>query len=225
MTQFQFGMVAQNLTEIRESPIIWLPGVDDSLSVQIDGTGTLASATMTLYENGRDISANNSPLPRLTGSTSISGRVIKTKTFTSLVGGNVYKFYISFTDGDVATVREGTIICVKLGVNPSKYPSAINKLRIAESPILIYPGQSLNATMVIDGDGVIASPTMSIYKGTSDFSSTALSGSASVSLRTITLKTIGSLAGGFTYLFYVFFTDNGKPTVRYGEILTPKLGA
>jgi hypothetical protein len=221
---FDFGTVSTTQTEIRESPLIWIPGVDSRLTVQIDGTGTLASATMTLWENGRDVSAAVSGA-RLADSMSVSGRNITTKTFTSLVGGNVYRYYISFTDDGVAQVREGTIYCVKLGVNPSDFPSAINRLRISESPITVYPGQSYNGVITVDGEGVIgASPTMSIYKGTSDFSATALSSSLSVSGRAITLKTIGSLSGGFNYLVYVFFTDSGKNTCRYFEVICPKLG-
>jgi len=220
---FDFGTIAQNITECRESPLLWLPGVDDYLQISVAGTGTLASPTMALYENGIDVSAT-----KLTGSMSIpaGSRVIKTKVFASLVGGSNYKAYVLFTDDGVFTVRELTIICPKLGVNPSVYPLAHNNLRIAESPILVYPGQSFTGQVVIDGQGPIgASPTMSIYKGTANESASLLSNSLSVSGRAITLKTMSGLAGGAEYLFYVFFTDNGKNTARYGEILVPKLGA
>jgi hypothetical protein len=223
MSGFDFGTIARNITECRESPLLWLPGVDDYLQISIAGTGTLASPTMTLWENGADVSAT-----KLTGSMSIptGSRVIKTKVFTALVGGSNYKAYISFTDSGVATVRELTLIVPKLGVNPSKFPLAHNLLRIAESPILIYPGQSFNGQVVIDGQGTIgASPTMSIYKGLSDDSANVLSDSLSVSGRTITLKTISGLSGGSDYIFYVYFTDGGKSTVRYGEIICPKLGS
>lgn len=219
---FSYGLVAQNITEVRQSPILWIPGVDEYVQISIAGSGTLASPTMTLYENGVDVSGT-----KLSGSMSIpsGSRTIKTKVFTSLIGGSNYRAYISFTDGGVATVRELSIIVPKLGVNPSKYPNAHNNLRIAESPILIYPGQSVTFQIVVDGEGVIgASPTMSVYKGTSDDSSNVLSGSLSVSGRTITLKTIGSLAGGSEYIFYVYFSDAGKNTVRYGEIICPRLG-
>jgi hypothetical protein len=197
--------------------------VDGSIGVQVDGTGTLASVTMALYENGVDVSAT-----KLSGSASVSGRVITTKTLASLIGGSFYKWYLYFTDDGVSTVREGTIQCVKLGVRPSSYPSVVDNLRIVETPILIYPGQSIPHSMVVEGEGIIgATPTMSIYKvnTSTELSSTLLSGALSVLDRTITLKTIGSLSGGSEYIWYVFFTDAGKSTVRYGEILAPKLGA
>lgn len=219
LSSFDFGYVAQNRTEVNESPLLWLPGVDAAFQVFVKGTATLASATMSLYENGTDVSST-----KLTGSTSISGRVITTKTLTSLVGGSFYKWYLSFTDDGIAQVREGTIIVPKLGVNPSTYPGALNPWRVEESPLLLYPGQSITPNMIIDGQGTLASVTMSAYKGTGEVTSTVLSGSASVTGRTITLKTIGSLTAG-SYLVYVFFTDAGLSTGRYFEILVPKLGA
>jgi hypothetical protein len=220
---FNFGTIATNVTECRESPLLWLPGVDSYVQISVAGSGTLASPTMTLYENGIDVSST-----KLTGSMSIptGSRTIKTKSFASLVGGSNYKAYISFTDDGVPQVRELTLVVPKLGVNPSRYPLAHNTLRIAESPVLIYPGQSMTFQLVVDGQGEIgASPTMAIYKGVSDESASLLSGSLSVTGRTITLKAISGLTGGAEYLVYVYFTDGGKNTARYFEILTPKLGA
>lgn len=220
--RFDYGTVARVNTEARESPLLWFPGVDGRIALQIDGTGTLASATMALYENGVDVSST-----KLSDSLSISGRVITSKIMSSLVGGSFYKAYFYFTDAGVAQVREVTILCVKLGTRPSSYPSLTDHLRVEESPISIYPGQSLTMSLVVDGQGVLDTPTMSIYKintGT-DLSSTLLTNSMSVTGRTITLKTIGSLAGGDEYIVYVFFNDGGKATARYFEILCPKLGA
>jgi hypothetical protein len=223
MSNFDFGTIATNITECRESPLLWLPGVDSYLQISVAGSGTLASPTMALYENGIDVSAT-----KLTGSMSIptGSRVIKTKSFASLVGGSNYKAYISFTDDGISQVRELTLIVPKLGVNPSRYPMAQNNLRVDESPILIYPGQSVAFQLTIAGQGTLgASPTMAIYKGVSDESASLLAGAMAVSGRSITLKTISGLTGGSEYLVYVYFTDGGKNTVRYFEILTPKLGA
>jgi len=219
---FNFGTVAQNITECRESPLLWLPGVDDYLQISIAGTGTLASPTMALYENGIDVSAT-----KLTGSMLIptGSRTIKTKLFTSLIGGSNYKAYISFTDDGIAQVRELSIIVPKLGVNPSRYPLAHNLLKVAESPILIYPGQSVAFQIAVDGQGVIGALSMFLYKGTADDSANVLSGALAVSGRLLTLKTISGLSGGSDYLGYVFFNDGGKNTARYFEIICPKLGA
>ena len=223
MTNFSFGTIAQNITEVRESPLLWLPGVDSFLQVSIAGSGTLASPTMALYENGIDVSAT-----KLTGAMSIpsGSRVIKTKTFTSLVGGSNYKAYISFTDDGVAQVRELTLVVPKLGVNPSRYPMAHNNLRVDESPVLIYPGQSAAFQIIIRGQGTIgASPTMAIYKGVNDLSSDLLSGAMIVSGRTIKTKDISGLTGGNEYIVYIYFTDGGKNTGRYLEVICPKLGS
>ena len=220
-TSYDFGTIARNITEVRESPILWIPGVDAYVQIAIGGSGTLASPTMTLWENGVDVSAT-----KLTGSMDIpsGSRVIKTKTFASLIGGSNYKAYISFTDDGVAQVRELTIVVPKLGVNPSRYPYAFNNLRVSESPILIYPGQSQTFQLTIDGQGTLASPTMAMYKGVADDSANVLSGAMSISARTITLKTISGLSGGSDYICYVYFSDDGKNTARYFEVVCPKLG-
>jgi len=222
-SHFDFGTIAANVTECRESPLLWLPGVDSYLQIDVAGSGTLASPTMVLYENGIDVSAT-----KLTGSMSIpsGSRVIKTKSFTGLVGGSNYKVYVYFTDDGVSQVRELSLVVPKLGVNPARYPMAQNNLRIAESPVLIYPGQSVAFQLTISGQGGLgASPTMVIYKGTTNMSSDLLSGAMAVSGRAITTKTISGLTGGAEYIVYIYFTDGGKNTVRYFEILTPKLGS
>ncbi len=216
---FDFGTVSKQNTSVNENPILWLPGVDAPLSLQVKGTGTLASPTMELYENGRDVSST-----KLTGSMSVSRRVIVCKSFSGLVGGNTYKYYVRFTDGGASQVREGTIICPKNGVNPSTYPSALNWWRVNEAPILMYPSQTVTDTLSVDGEGTLASPTMSLYKKTTDVSSTNLSGSMSVTNRVITLKAISGLTSG-EYIAYVYFTDGGTATARYFEIIVPKLGA
>lgn len=219
MSNFDYGTVSITNTSVNENPIIWIPGVDAPLSLQIEGSGTLASPTMELYENGtKDVSST-----KLSGSMSVSGRVIVCKSFSSLTGGNIYKYYVRFTDSGAANVREGLVIVPKLGVNPSKYPSALNWFRAINTPITIYPSQTVTETLSVDGEGTIAASAMYLYRGTADVSSTYLSGSMSVSGRVITLKTITGLAAG-EYIAYVLFTDGGVATARYFEIICPKLG-
>lgn len=215
-----YGTVSTQNTSVNQSPYIWLPGVDAPLSLQISEGGTLASPTMELYENGiNDVSST-----KLTGSMSVSGDTIVCKSFSGLVGGSTYKYYIRYTDDGMAQVREGLIICPKLGVNPSVYPSAVNKWRAINSPITIYPSQSVTDFLSVDGEGVLASVTMSLYKGTTDVSAIYLSGSIPTpTTREITLKTISGLTSG-DYIAYVYFTDGGVATARYFEIICPKLG-
>lgn len=213
---FDFGTVSKQHQEVRESPLLWIPGVDSSISVQIDGEGEVTNASMVLYENGRDVSSS-----LLTGSISISGRVITTKVFQNLVGGNTYKYYLYFSDDGLRSVVEGTIVCVKLGVKPSTYPGLIDRLKVSESPILVYPNQDYNATIQIDGQGEIDNVTMAAYRKTSV--ANVLSGTVTVTNRNIGLQTIENLTPG-EYIVYVYFTDDGKETVRYLEILCPKLG-
>lgn len=215
-----FGTIAKNKTEARESPVLWFPGVDDYFQYQVDGTGSITPTAMYLYENGTDVSGT-----KLTGSLSATGRVIKTKTISSLVGGNNYKVYLYFTDTGVATVHEMAIFCPKMGVNPSNYPLAYQKWKVKDSPLLMYPGQTLYASLSVEGQGAISSVTQYIYKGVNDDSANSLSSDTIVVTgRNITLKAIQNLTGGMNYLMYVYFTDEGRRTCRYLEIICPKLG-
>lgn len=215
-----FGTIAKNRTEARESPILWFPGVDDYFQYQVDGTGSITPLSMYLYENGVDVSST-----KLSGSLSVSGRVIKSKTISSLVGGSTYKVYLYFTDGGIQTVHEISIYCPKLGVNPSIYPLAHGRWRIKESPVLIYPGQTVSMSLAIDGEGEITNVSQYIYKGMNDDSANTLANETiTVNDRTISLKTIQNLSGGTNYMMYVYFTDAGRKTCRYMEIVCPKLG-
>lgn len=215
-----YGTISKQNLEISESPLLLLPGVDTTLSVSVKGAGTLSDATMVLYENGNDVSST-----KLSGDIVISGRVIITKTFIGLVGGNFYKYYIYFTDNNVETAREGTLVVPNFGIHPVRYhPSATNRVYINESPITIYPFESKVLVLNVEGQGEITSPSMMVYKGTSNVSSSVLSGSITATGRDITLQEIGNLSGGNEYLIYIYFTDDGKSTCRYLEVICPKLG-
>ena len=215
-----FGTVAQNRVEVKEGSILMFPGVDDFYTLQVDGTGTLANQSMVLYQNNADVSGTY-----LSGAMPTPvGRTMKTKTFTGLVGGSTYTAYIYYTDDDSAKVTVIQIVVPKLGVNPSRYQQTnYYKYRMMEGPVMILPGQSWNRVFNIAGYGAITgTPTMSLYKGTSDDSAN-LSGTITVAGRNISSKTISGLTGGADYICYVNFVDKGKNTLRYFEILCPKL--
>lgn len=216
-----FGSVARQKLELKEGSILMLPGVDTNISIQVDGSNTITSPTMKLFQGSRDISATN-----LTGSMSVNGRRITTQIFTGLKGGLEYGASVFFGDGGVGTARLVNIVAVKYGVNPSLYQQTdYLKYRIDESPIMILPGQIFTAKVTIAGHGVITTPTMLIYKGVSDMSATLLSGGMGISGRDITLKTISGLVGGNSYLVYLLFADDSKATWRYLEIICPKVGS
>jgi hypothetical protein len=99
MAKRTFDMVPTNSLEILESPLTLLPGVEPVFTVQISGTGTIASPTMKLYKGTKDVSATN-----LTGSMSVAGRAVTLKKITTLTPGD-WVFYIYFTDGGIATER------------------------------------------------------------------------------------------------------------------------
>lgn len=216
--KFDYGTLAQNITEVRKSPVLMFVGVDVAWSIRVDGEGTLTASSMSLYENGQDVSST-----KLSGSLAVTGRVITCKTITGHVGGTKLRAIVYFTDDGVSSVREFTVIVPRLGERPSSYPGVQDDYRVLESPFLIYPGQSMAYELIIDGQGTLATPTMSLYKKYTDDSATLLSGSMSITGRTIALKAIGTLAGGIDYMGYVYFTDKGKATVRYFEVICPKL--
>lgn len=101
---------------------------------------------------------------------------------------------------------------------------ASNSLEILESPLTLLPGVEPVFSVHVAGTGTLDTPTMSLYKGTKDVSLTNLSGSMSISGRSIICKKIISLTPG-DYVFYVFYNDGGVATVRFCRFYVGKLGA
>lgn len=216
-----FGSIARNKVEIKEGAIVMLQGVDTDISIQVDGSNAITNEEMSLFEGVRDVSGT-----KLSGTMKVNGRRITTQTFTGLRGGLEYAAAIFFKDGGVGTSRLVNIHCLKYGVSPSNYQqSDFLRYRLDESPIMVLPGQSFPTKVAIAGYGEISNPSMSIYQGTSNKSSSLLSGSMSISGREITLKTIANLVGGNRYLVYMLFQDDGKNTWRYAELICPKVGS
>src|SRR4026208_1728293 len=91
---------------------------------------------------------------------------------------------------------------------------ASNSLEILESPLTLLPGVEPVFSVTVAGSGVLDTPTMLLYKGTKDVSSTNLSGSMSISDRAIICKKIEDLTPG-DYVFYIFFNDGGIATCRF----------
>lgn len=101
---------------------------------------------------------------------------------------------------------------------------ASNSLEILESPLTLLPGVEPVFAVHVAGSGTIDTPTMALYKGTKDISGTNLTGSMSVSERTIVCKKIVTLTPG-DFVFYVSFNDGGIATVRFCRFYVGKLGA
>ena len=101
---------------------------------------------------------------------------------------------------------------------------ASNTLEVLESPLFLLPSMEPVFALHVEGNGTLASPTMKLYKGTKDISVSNLTGSMSVSERSIVLKKIVSLTPG-DYVFYVYFTDGGIATARFCRFTVGKEGA
>lgn len=99
-----------------------------------------------------------------------------------------------------------------------------NSLEVLESPIALLPGMEPIFSVVVAGSGTIDTPTMKLYKGTKDVSSTNLTGSMSVSGRAITCKKITTLTPG-DWVFYIYFNDGGILTERFCRLTVAKEGA
>lgn len=99
-----------------------------------------------------------------------------------------------------------------------------NSLEILESPLTLLPGVEPVFSVEIAGTGTIDTPTMKLYKGTKDVSSTNLTGSMSVSNRTILCKKITTLTPG-DWVFYIYFNDGGIATERFCRFYVGKEGA
>ena len=103
-----------------------------------------------------------------------------------------------------------------------------NSLEVLESPLTLLPGMEPTFSVNVAGTGTIdttgiTSP-MKLYKGTKDVSSTNLTGSVSISGRTITCKTITGLTPG-DWVFYLYFNDGGVLTGRFCRFSVSKEGA
>lgn len=99
-----------------------------------------------------------------------------------------------------------------------------NSMEILESPLTLLVGAEPVFSVVIAGSGTIDTPTMKLYKGTKDISGTNLTGSMSVSGRTIVCKKIAGLSPG-EFVFYIYYNDGGVATGRFCRFSVPKEGA
>jgi hypothetical protein len=99
MPKRDFGQVATNSLEVLESPLTLLPGVEPVFSINVAGSGVIDTPTMKLYKGSKDVSATN-----LTGSMTVSGRIIVCKKITGLTPGD-WVFYVYFNDGGNLTER------------------------------------------------------------------------------------------------------------------------
>lgn len=99
-----------------------------------------------------------------------------------------------------------------------------NSLEILESPLTLLPAVEPVFSVDVSGSGTIDTPTMKLYKGTKDVSATNLTGSMTVSGRTIVCKKITSLTPG-DWVFYIYFNDGGIATERFCRFTVAKEGA
>jgi len=105
-----FHTIAVNQVYVNESPLVFWVGSSPIFNINFAGTGTLTSPINTLYRNKEDVSATY-----LSGSTTVSGRVLTTKQATFTVPGD-YELYIQVTDGSIVRVKAIRLLIRKLGV-------------------------------------------------------------------------------------------------------------
>lgn len=105
---------------------------------------------------------------------------------------------------------------------------ATNSLEVLESPLTLLPGMEPVFTVEISGSGTLdvsgITTPMKLFKGSKDVSSTNLTGSVSISGRTITCKKITSLSPG-DWVFYLYFNDNSILSERFCRFTVAKEGA
>ncbi len=99
----------------------------------------------------------------------------------------------------------------------------INNPYVNESPMVYFVGSTHSFDFNYLGSGTLATPVNALYRNKEDVSATYLSGSTTVSGRTVTTKVCTfSLPG--EYELYVTVTDNGMVRVKALRILIKKLG-
>jgi hypothetical protein len=99
-----------------------------------------------------------------------------------------------------------------------------NSLEILESPLTMLPGVEPVFSVSIAGSGTLDTPTMKLFKGSKDVSSTNLTGSMSISGRIVVCKKITTLTPG-DWVFYIYFNDGGVATERFCRFSVAKEGA
>lgn len=96
---------------------------------------------------------------------------------------------------------------------------------VKESPLAIVEGAEPVYTLTVEGASTIASPSVKIYKGGQDVTSTNMTGSASTNGTTnITLPKIVSVKGGNVYVVVITATINGIVEVKKMKIYVQKPG-
>jgi hypothetical protein len=106
-----YNTIAVNQIYVNESPLVFLAGETPIFNINWLGTGTLSSPVNTLYRKREDLSAT-----KLTGSTTVSGRVQTTKQLTLDIPGD-YELYVQVTDGSIVRKKAIRILVKKLGVD------------------------------------------------------------------------------------------------------------
>lgn len=106
-----FNTIAVNQLYVNESPLVFIVGSTPIFNINWLGTGTLTSPVNTLYRKREDISAT-----KLSGSTTVSGRVQTTKQLTLDAAGE-YELYVQVTDGSIVRIKAVRILVKKLGVD------------------------------------------------------------------------------------------------------------
>jgi hypothetical protein len=106
-----FNTIAVNQLYVNENPLVFIVGSTPIMNINWLGTGTLTSPVNTLYRGKEDVSAT-----KLTGSTTVSGRVQTTKQLTLDTPGE-YELYIQVTDGSIVRIKAVRILVKKLGVS------------------------------------------------------------------------------------------------------------
>jgi hypothetical protein len=105
-----YNTIAINQVYVNESPLVFWVGSTAIFNFNYLGSGTLASPTNALYRNKEDVSATY-----LSGSTTVSGRVVTSKLCTFSLPGD-FELYITVTDGSIIRVKALRILVKKLGV-------------------------------------------------------------------------------------------------------------
>lgn len=105
-----YNTIAINSLYVNENPMSFWVGSAPVFNFNYLGSGTLSSPSNALYRNKEDVSATV-----LSGSTTVSGRVVTTKVCTFTIPGE-YELYVTVTDGSILRVKALRILVRKLGV-------------------------------------------------------------------------------------------------------------
>jgi len=196
-----------------QSPVTMVAGETRTFTMAYVGQATVSSPVATVYKGTSDGTTVCMP----SGTASASGNVVTLKPMTGVVGGETYIVAVTTTIGGNTDIRKFEVAAKKATEVQGR---DIGDTWCLESPVVMIAGETRGFTITYLGQTAVSSPVATVYKGTTNVTSTVMPSetAASASGNVVTLKQVTALVGGETYVVCVATTINPNSDIRKFEI-------